>query len=368
MGFRQSDKYELWRIKNFFDQLARECRKQDVYELTSFDAIASDTLGIILNECHDSRSETISMSSYQLSRRTNSTRRRIRRRLEELARYGLVKLRSEWRNDGSNKRKPMQITPHPWLFQLLTVGAKPAHKNQAVKHFVAIGISRLDYDEPVQGFKVDCPVGDIEPEQQEQPDREQTENQINELIEREKAAHARKLKEQEEWRRDGDRFVEACATIWTRAQAKSGNGSARPNWSGDKRHMPPAASKERLELIKVFQQYGGRVGALTWYIFACGLPAIDENTGKRVYNPRIPHRQFITTDKRPSHYAKYFNAILQDRYFLQFAKKEWAETEPQLREYYQDVLDKQPRDGAKDTDKIGFTFGDTAPTLEEVTA
>jgi len=366
MAFRQADKFELWRLKNFFDALAKETRKQDVYELTSFDSIASDVLALIMNRCHNEKCKSLPISTYTLAKMTNSTRRRVRRRIEELAKYGMINVKSEWRNDGSNKRKTQMITPNPWLSYLLASGAKPAHKTQAVKHFAGLGISRLESEEPIQGFKINCELGEAEPEEALNLTPEETVQDLNEKIAIEDKNKAQKFKNTAEWREAGNNFAEASAVLWTYAQSKSGLGSAKPNWSGDRSHMPAAAIKERNELTKVFQQYGGRVSALAWYIFVCGIPDIDPGTGKRVFDPRSPHRQFITTDKKPSSFSKHFNSILQDTNFKNLAKKDWLKTEESLRNFYQHTLDRAPRDGGHDSDKIGFDFGDTAPSLNEV--
>jgi hypothetical protein len=365
--FQQNDRYELWRVKNFFDMLNRECRKREVFERTAFDSIASDMLAIVLNACHEQQSPEISLSSYQLSERTHSTRIRVRTRLIEMARYGLVNLRSEWRNDGSNMRKPMKIAPNPWLLSLLAVGAKPAHKIQAAKHFAHIGITRLELEDDVQGFKIDTPIGDSEPEElRDKP--EQTAEKLNELIAIDEKAKAKKLKEQEEWRKACDEFVKVSARIWSHSQSQRGHGSADPIWSGNPNVLAPAARKERLELTKVFQQWGGKIAATAWYVYTCTSPEIDENTLKRKFNLERPHIQFATVDKRPSTFAKYFNAILSDGGFISTTKQNWGEIEPQLRRLYGANLDRKAMDGKTEVEKIGYAFGDTSPTLKEVRA
>ena len=68
MGFSQNDKYELWRTKNFFDVIGRECRKKEHYELTAFDPVASDSLCFILNECQKQQSQAVRIGLPYLSR------------------------------------------------------------------------------------------------------------------------------------------------------------------------------------------------------------------------------------------------------------------------------------------------------------
>lgn len=366
--FQESDKFDLWRVKSFFDLLDRETRKLGQFELSGFDSIASDCFCFLLNECARNNNKSVQVSSYALSRVTHSTRKRVRTRLDVMARYGLLRIKTEWRNDGSNKRKPMTLTPNPWLFPLLSVGAKVSHKFQAAKHFSKIGVDRLEYEEAVQGFKSDTPLGTDEPEGIQDDTPEETGEKINELIEKEEKRKAEKLKEQEEWRKLGNAFVDQAATMWKKGQEALGHGSADPVWSGDPNRLAPSARKERLELTKIFEQWGGKPTILAWYIFTCGLPEVDRNTGKRTFNLNKPHTQFASIDRRPSTFAKYFNSILMDPTFIQYSKKDWGQFYPHAEKLFPGTFDKPARDGKTEYEKLGYKFGDTSPSLQEVRA
>ncbi len=369
MSYADADKYQLFRVKRFFDGLDRESRKNGQLEITCFDGVASDMLALILNRCTEAGKDktpapSVKISSYTFAKICHSSRRRVRYRLEKLASYGLLKIQSDWRNDGSNKRNTQTITPHPWLFYLVAVGAKPAHKMQAIKQFVGLGISRLESEEPVQGFRYDVPVGEVEPAEAEvtqavgQGVDSQTEEKLNEMIAVENKGKAQKQRDAAAWRNKGDDFINGCSSIWTWAQGQMGNGRAAPSWGGDRKMLAPSCSRERQELVKLFQAYGGRTTALAWYVFAGGTPEIDDKTMRPKFTITAPHRQYASMDKRPSQFAKYFNAILADSFFKRFATKEWNTVEPALRSYFGPILDQKPRDAVDDEARAGVKYGE----------
>jgi hypothetical protein len=285
-----------------------------------------------------------------------------------MARYGLIKITTEWREDGSNKRNPQTIQPHPWLHSTLSAGAKVSHKFQAAKHYAATGVERLDLPFEAQGFKTVTEVGSDEPEEVKQDTPEETAEKITELIKRDDEIKARKMREAQEWKIFGNRFVDGAAALWKFAQKADGYGGADPIWAGPTNRLSPAARKERLELTKIFEQYGGKTSAVAWYIYTCAEPVLDENTGKRKYDPLKPHTQNVTIDRRPSQFARYFNSILADGSFKNFTTKKWDEISTQLKLYFPETFETPPRDGLSEHEKVGYAFGDTSPTLSEVRA
>ena len=238
----------------------------------------------------------------------------------------------------------------------------------AIKQFLAKGIERLNYEGDLQGFTVDVPLGDEEPKEatQQQPENDDdAEEKLNELIAQTNEDKAKKQREASEWRRKGDAFVNGASKLWIFAQSQMGHGTAHPNWGGDRKLLSPGASRERQELVKIFQQYGGKTAALAWYVFAGGVPDLDENTGRPKFTLVAPHRQFASQDKRPSQFAKYFNAILQDKFFKDFATKTWEATEPALRSYFPDTIDQEPRDLMDGQVRAGVEFGQRQDAFSE---
>ena len=364
----QERKFKFSQVKIFFDQLSREGRKLDIHEQTAFDPIASDLMAYLLNNAFSKgKGTTVSVSTYFLSRYLHTTRKRIRRRLKLLAKFGILKCVSQWRQDGTNKRKPLEITLNEYLTHTLRAGAKPAERLAAVKHFIGLGLARMECEEEIQGFEVDTEFGKEEPQPDFSTPTRTTAEKLDELIASEDQEKANKIKEARLWRERDAAFISSSARIWVFGQAGSGRGTAKPHWEGEISSLAPTARRERLELTKIFQQYGGRIAALSWYVFACGVPALDAK-GNPIFCADIPHRQYASIDKKPSTFAKHFNAILKDPFFIDFAKKGWLKTEAALRDYYETSLDVRPKTGATDYQLVGFEFGEKTIALSEVTA
>jgi len=351
-----SDKrYKLTAVKVLFDQLSRHSRKLGVYDDTFCDPISSDIVWLALNECDQQGIDKVQLSSYSMANRLHTTRKRVRLRYHKLAHFGLVKVTTEWRNDGTNKRTPTHLQPSPYLIRILQPGTKPALKLEAVKHFVALGLERFESEERLQGFEAHCPYGQDIPEDEIRESDAMA--RLNQLVRMADTNKADKIREAELWRGHDEAFMLGAARLWVYAQSAMGHGTAQPNWSGETKNLSPTASKERRELSKTFRQYGGRITGLAWYIFVCGVPGKD-GQGRVKFDLSVPHRQFASIDKKPSTFVKHFNAILKDPYFVRFAKKEWEAVYPSLKTYFQDVLDVTPFDGETPQLKLGYNIGD----------
>lgn len=363
-------KIELQKVVSLTSQIARYLwTKHGHQEVVGFDPIAAALLCFLLNQKKDYKNGGLIISSYGLSVKLSTTRKRIRTRLLRLSLFGLVKVETSWRNDGTSKRRPMQVFPNPYLFTLLGKESKQALKAQAVKYFAALGMRRLEgFDDDVQGFSVDHPYGSNEPSDNKSTIEEtsaEIEAKLGEMVEAADLESARKLKEQIAWREYDEKFVAGSAKMWVSLQSAMGYGTSEPNWSGEQSIMPVQAKRERRELTKVFQQYGCKVAALAWYIFAGGQAKLD-NQGKPEFIPNVPHRQYASVDKKPSQFSKHFNAILNDGYFKDFSKKGWYDIEAKLKSYYSEIWDVNPRDCESYVEKLGYELGNTEATLGDV--
>ena len=109
--FSDGQKFQLWRVKNFFEGLNKQARKDGHFETTAFDSISSDIMCYILNKCTKNGQRTIKCSSYELANVTASTRSRIRTRITCLARFGLLTVKNSWRMDGTKNATPWR-SPH----------------------------------------------------------------------------------------------------------------------------------------------------------------------------------------------------------------------------------------------------------------
>jgi hypothetical protein len=354
-------KFKIYLIRSFFHNMHKAVRKLERYEDQAFDPISMEILYIVMNEQYKHCGDPITMSTYQLANLTCASRHRIRSRLLRLCRYGLVKCISGWSDSEINKRKPLQIEVNPMLAEVLVPKVNQPTIRTAVNHFVSLGISRLEYEKDLQGFDTDCEYG--KEESGPKKDFKETTEKLNNLVRLENKVEANKREERFYWKVKSDDFVKCSSKVWSTIMAKNGFGSSKPNWDGD--NISPAATKERRELVKTFQQYGGRITALAWWIFVGGSPIIDDNKRPK-YLPQIPHRQFVSSDKKPSQFAKHFNAILQDKYFIDASKGNWKDTSKFLESWYGEILHIGSRDMETTYDKLGYSFGDMGPNLGEI--
>jgi hypothetical protein len=342
--------------RSFFNHLKNEAEKTNTPFNTDLDPIAESVIRWLVG----TERETIKISSSDLAKRINSTRQRVRSRIEGLARYGLIQVVTSWRQDGTSRRKPMEITLNPMLLAILKPGVKASLKMAAAKSFVAKSESRLSLtDENLQGFKDDVLYGD--PDASAPFTEEQAELKLADVIAAEDLAKADRARENLIWRQHGDKFVEGCAEVWVYAQTTLGYGEARPNWEGKPGDLSPAARRERRELVKTFEMYGARVTGIAWLLFAGGAPTLDKD-GRPVFNHMAPHIQYASTDKKPSFFSKHFNAVLKDPRFKTAATETWDTVSLFLNDTYGKVIEVGPREG-DEYSKCGIIIGQITPEL-----
>jgi hypothetical protein len=283
------------------------------------------------------------ISIYELAESSHATYQSTRTRLERMEQFGLVEIESEW-SKNHNRRCPSKITLHKHLAMALGKTARVSVRAEAAKYFATVGMKRL------------TGLGDLTDDER---------SGFDDLAKRVGAEKSRKQRDTAQWREHDDHFVAGAAHVWQFLQSYRGFGQQMPNWFGD--NLAPSAARERRELTKLFQQYGGRVTAMAWWVFVGGQPAIDEKTGRPKFDIANPHVQFATVDKKPSQFAKHFNAFLSDKTFVEMATTSWQKSEPILQKWFGNVMDVGPRSGADDSDLVGFYIGQTSPTIGEVT-
>lgn len=106
-------------------------------------------------------------------------------------------------------------------------------------------------------------------------------------------------------------FVSGCASVWQAAHERRGFGTGRPAWEGPFESLSPENKKQFRELKALFERSGGSVVAMAWACFVNYQPFLDER-GKLKFDPAMPHVQWVSSDKKPSHFAKHFDAVLLD--------------------------------------------------------
>ena len=373
----RNQKQSLESVRSLFAQVHRHLRvKHDHYDRNLCDGTTIDIVWLAMCEFKKTGNRRWVMSSYHLAKLCHSTRARIRKRLEVLAQFSLIKVTSKWRNDGSNKRRPTEIILSDLLIRCLEVGCDKGLKMKAIEHFCRTGLKRMDYDEPVQGFKDDVAFGaqELSPGDPIQGDGEVhetviTDEDINELVAKSDDEKRLKFEERELWRKRDAAFVQAAANVWVSCMQMAGYGAARPNWEGETPTLSPGARKERLELVKIFQQYGCKISGLAWFLYVKGEAALDPKTGRPIFDISSPHRQFVSIDKKPSSFAKHFNALLRDQSFRHWTMaKHWGQTCTTMAGWYGDLWDVGPRDGNTEAQKLGYELGTDTATIHEVNA
>jgi hypothetical protein len=291
---------------------------------------------LILDLCFtsmDKVTNSFGTSIYQIANELWMTEYDTRVSLERLSCFGLIKCYSE------DYIYNIQVTVNPTVYGVITVVGFTKNYKAYISHLCKLGINRKHkFDKPMQGFRVDTLFGNLELETT--PYNAEREL-INILEDRSKEKAEKESKNQSD-RALADEFVRGCASLWVLAQSAQGFGSARPNWSLSE--MSAKVRAERSELVKTFKSYGGRVAALSWMLFVGGVTELDDN-GKVKYSITCPHRQFVTSDKKPSQFTKNFNAILKDPLLHEWAEKEWKVYYPLLKEHYFDSLDALPKCG-----------------------
>lgn len=345
---RKSEADRLPHIVDFLDRLNFETRSRFKKSKTIpreainwFDVQTASILSTLMSLVDDHGSTSIGV--WRLSELSSVSHQSTRTRIDRLKLFGLVECSSEWDTNQTNRRTPTRITFHRHLRTALAKGCKAALMAEAVKFFATVAHKRL------------TDGGELSDAERESFDA---------LATRTEAAKDAKKRETAEWRDNDRRFVFGAAKLWQFLQSYRGYGTQMPNWCGD--NLAPTAARERRELTKLFQQYGGRITTLAWWTFVAGVPEIDEKTGKRKFLPESPHVQYVSDDKKPSHFAKHFNAILSDRSFIEWAK-DWHNSRELLTQFFSgDVLDIQPRNGADDSELLGFHMGQSGTVLNEV--
>jgi hypothetical protein len=323
--------------------LFRKQRNVPKEAINWFDIETASMIGTIIHQCTEKKSEEIVLSVYQLAEMSHVSYQSARTRLTRMAAFGIIETESDWEQVGK-RRKPTTIRLHRHFRTAVSKGSKPGLLMEAVRFFALTGFRNL-----TEETAHDAELG-----------------RFGDLAEKVENDKAEKTKNRIYWAEKSERFVKGAARIWQVMQSARGYGSALPNWCGE--NLSPTTARERRELEKIFQQYGGRITATAWWVFCGGIVQKDDK-GNRIYNPEIPHIQFASIDRKPSQFTKHFNAILCDEGFKRFATTGFTdELQAMYKRVFGDSFEILPRDGRSEFDLLGFYFGQTSPTVDEVPA
>jgi hypothetical protein len=331
-------------VHKLFDGLEDKSYKERYHERSAFDIASRATLTVLMENAIGERPNQFAL--IWLAKLTRISKRQTGTRLRHQARYGLITVQYQYRKDGSGLNDSNIITVNPILLGIYTTGSQAKTLQSFIDHYFKMGYKRLEIDnKDVQGFDSDVEYGYIEPESEHLQDanwlkRLMTIVNANDVNKVEKKAD--KKREYLLWLGLSNEFIAASGRLWTKAQGEMGYGYNSAVWDGEVSTLGSTPKRERTELVKLFQSHGGFKTAVAWYIFVCGIPQKDSK-GRLQFDLRAPHRQFVTIDKKPSQFAKHFNAILSDEIFVEFTTKSSDEISSTLKVWYNDLLNVNPR-------------------------
>ncbi len=85
-------------VYTFLASMHMEAMKSQQYEQCAFDPIATETMYMIYGKDVEA-DKPQHYSSSMLAKMSRSTVKRVRTRLKHLARYGIIRVETPWRND-----------------------------------------------------------------------------------------------------------------------------------------------------------------------------------------------------------------------------------------------------------------------------
>lgn len=258
----------------------------------------------------------------------------VHRRLRVLARFGIIRVRNTWdRSKRVYTTNLIEVNPalEPYL------AGRRSFKTREMQRFAKwsahVGAERAKSDPDLQGFDEDHlyatpPPGqapDVAPVDGQPPIdpafkpvepgggfyAEEDERQATHDIWAEVQSDTKEAKRRDDadWRRKSRQFVRGAARVWNAYQKSRGRADVMPSWDGDPAHLAPTVRRQQQDLIRIFQAEGGLRACAAWYLYnSCYIP----KNAKLQFSRDTPHIDWVTDDKRPESFAKYFNAVVAD--------------------------------------------------------
>lgn len=336
--------YELaneTRLRGVWQQMRHALRTRSPSEAARFDCIGMCALGYMLSKRENG--PELQLSASELADELGICRTTARNRLMTMAAYSLITVTPGQRDAGGQRRFCLNVRVSPLLDESIAKGTLRPRIKHLVDRWLEVGLLRAQGTQSRQGFHSHVPYGEREPTLT--PGLQMTNDVSGELFDLAAAradeqalapTDAKALRAAERARDDA--FVDGAARAWTGAMVANGKMKATerlaPAWAGAVADLSPAHKHERADLVKIFRQYGGNRTGIAWLYFTQSQPLLDTKTNRPQFRPEIPHLQWVSSDKKPSHFAKHFNAIMTDPVFREnllksswndLAKKIWGE-------------------------------------------
>lgn len=380
---KDSNKFTFKDLSHLFQSLKNYSFKINQLEPSLYCPVTERLLYILINMEAKAEGKSVRISCSHLGKLTSQNKMKIQRRIKYMAKFSLITVFNQWTTDGSGLHQIQIIRVNPKVKYILSAGAKANLTKTCIEQLFKVANQRDETEGDLQGFKFNIRYGDKEPANikdiqltttsQNYAEFKQSESEagdkILESIGKEDKLKAQRAKDNKFWREKSAIFANQAAKCWSIAQSRHGYGDALPNWSGDPKNMTTQGKNERNELIQTLKQYGGKVASLSWFIYCAGIQAIDPKTLKPAYDNMNPHRQFITTDRKPSQYAKHFNSIIASPDYKLYSTKKWDAILPDLKAFFGDTLDLLPRGMMTEaSNPTGRVPGhDSGPSIEDLT-
>lgn len=288
----------------------------------------------------------------------------VKRYLQASAQAGILKCVT-WFDESRKRRFPLEVIINPELaksYGTTTLGTA----RELGKAFGGLWLERRNYLKPMQGFSLQdtVPWGRFvdgegferasRPIQEEDRDEPEALPRIETGAEDPVAARIRaaaaggkktvdavKAESKKKSRELEAKFVEGASIVWMTIKQRNGFDCGAPAWAATV-GLCAEQTRERRALISMFNTYGGRVAALAWNCF-CGAKVRRDEKGRAAFLPEFAHGQWTTPDKKPSHFAKHINLVIQD-----VVGRGWHQDESLVEKLrtdaFGDSIDVQPRD------------------------
>lgn len=298
-----------------------------VGEASRFDPGMAFVLWFLLGRAHEltAENEAIRVTQAAIAREANLSIKQVRARLGLLAAFGLIAVVSD-QDAGSGFCAVGNVFFNPLMVQLVLKKGGRKLGRQAIDPFLAMGLARdLRLKRPQGWMGFDVEYGEREPApgtpaaagHQMAPWAQALGDELGALEEAAASVSAisvsKSMRAQERMRRAAlaEDFVRGCAKVWQAAHERRGFGAGPPAWVGPFDGLSPSNKQQFNELKKLFERGGGAQVAMAWACFVNYQPFTDSN-GKLKFDPTLPHVQWVSSDKKPSHFAKHFDAVLMD--------------------------------------------------------
>jgi len=304
-------------------------------------------------------------------------------RLKLWAKVSVIRVITPYQTGGTTARRaPTEIDINPLFAKAFEEGIPASQMKGFLDRLAKMFAGRNDFTGAMQGFRFDTKFGHPEPATRHEsvvldaqdwaPEEGEAESESLFKKSKIREEEQRKKHEKAEKARLIGSFIKAAAEIWIVGQVIQGrmnkDSPVPPSWLAENpRELSDVNRREWKELADVFCRYGGLRAGMAWRYFCGTKPSRDEKDQIK-FLPEYPHFQWISVDKKPTHFSKHINAIFTDPIFRNLMND--PTKVERTRSYFGDLCDVPPmitEEGArasgsgKDSRSSGAGGGEVRP-------